>query len=834
MKLQKTLTILLIFTFLFSFVPNISMASKGISVIVDGSLIQFDAQPFIDTAGRTMVPVRFVAEKLNATVNFEEKYNKQLILISKNKLTIQLTIGDEMLITRTEGIEKPAYTYMDTKPIIKDSRTFIPLRYVVETLGATINWNSNTSTITISSKYIGTEDSSGQRDYGARFEILKPKLGVAPDRKFIFPIKYYDYKDGHIGNDYAEVYSDPACLNKVFASIDLEPSKDYKTASLVISPPIGPNLRKSYDDQYVWGEGPSFYIVFKADIEANKFTKLDKFRRMMFTVSTPVDIPTLQFSLSSQGLATLKWSKVEGADEYKVYAGFDDVLDEVIATTKDTQYSSFTPPEHKETINFDFMDRYAVVAVKDGKESRLSNVIDSKDYDQLIPQTMSYKDGDNRIELSYKSFKDLPSAVDLSTLAGYDAPVLPYKVKFDFKNAAKFTRSYLSGYTLPYKILNTPFTGTTEVMCEDKEDALLAELQKSQDKITSNNGVIDPPVPQSTNESKIKEEKPDPKKEDTAEKIKPAKNDLYSYLTENMIKQNKDIDVSAYDEAMDWGYLKDLVFKIFTQEPLVMDAKGFSFDYYNKKLSVTYTPDNDIQSKISAVKAEAKKVISQIIKPGMSLAEKEKAIHDYITNSAEYDWEALKNGEKNDYKKVDDIFKDSFNAYGILVKKVGVCASYAASFTLLCREAGIDAITITGTMNGVGHAWNKFKINDKWYNVDATNNDNREYPVYNASDSSIRPQFVIENDFELDENVEKFMTDDNSQDYFTINKLTAKSITDAFTLANELAKTKNNFSIKVLSSTPIDGFDIMTNRELIPEGFSCTEPFASVITFIKE
>ncbi len=113
-------------------------------------------------------------------------------------------------------------------------------------------------------------------------------------------------------------------------------------------------------------------------------------------------------------------------------------------------------------------------------------------------------------------------------------------------------------------------------------------------------------------------------------------------------------------------------------------------------------------------------------------------------------------------------------------------------------------------------------------------NDNREYPVYNASDSSIRPQFVMENDFELDENVEKFMTDDNSQDYFTVNKLTANSITDAFALANELAKTKNNFSIKVLSSTPIDGFDIMMNRNLIPEGFSCTEPFASVITFIKE
>ena len=56
---------------------------------------------------------------------------------------------------------------------------------------------------------------------------------------------------------------------------------------------------------------------------------------------------------------------------------------------------------------------------------------------------------------------------------------------------------------------------------------------------------------------------------------------------------------------------------------------------------------------------------------------------------------------------------------------IAVCDGYAKTFYFLCKMNGIDCIMVTGTAtnsNGKteAHAWNKVKINDKWYAVDVT------------------------------------------------------------------------------------------------------------------
>ena len=54
-----------------------------------------------------------------------------------------------------------------------------------------------------------------------------------------------------------------------------------------------------------------------------------------------------------------------------------------------------------------------------------------------------------------------------------------------------------------------------------------------------------------------------------------------------------------------------------------------------------------------------------------------------------------------------------------------MCASYSAAFKLLADSAGLESIVVTGYLDGsVPHAWNKVKLDDEWYIVDATNNDN--------------------------------------------------------------------------------------------------------------
>ena len=58
-----------------------------------------------------------------------------------------------------------------------------------------------------------------------------------------------------------------------------------------------------------------------------------------------------------------------------------------------------------------------------------------------------------------------------------------------------------------------------------------------------------------------------------------------------------------------------------------------------------------------------------------------------------------------------------------------ICGGYSSAFLLLAREAGLEAVTVTGELydpsNGTtgNHAWNRVKIDGQWVSLDPTNND---------------------------------------------------------------------------------------------------------------
>lgn len=120
----------------------VTSGATGVNVTVNGKLVNFpDAKPFIDENGRTLLPVRFVTEELGAKVEWNEK--EQKAYIRKDVTTITIKINDKDILVN--GIIKR----MDTKAIIKEDRTFVPIRYTAESLGATIGWNANTKTVII-------------------------------------------------------------------------------------------------------------------------------------------------------------------------------------------------------------------------------------------------------------------------------------------------------------------------------------------------------------------------------------------------------------------------------------------------------------------------------------------------------------------------------------------------------------------------------------------------------------------------------------------------------------------------------------------------------------
>jgi hypothetical protein len=129
------------------------------------------------------------------------------------------------------------------------------------------------------------------------------------------------------------------------------------------------------------------------------------------------------------------------------------------------------------------------------------------------------------------------------------------------------------------------------------------------------------------------------------------------------------------------------------------------------------------------VKAKVDTILSQIIAPGMTDEQIEKAINDWICKNVAYDTTLT-----ND------------TAYAALFGNgKTICEGYSLLAYRMLTEAGLDARIVTGTGNGESHAWNMVKINGTWYHLDVTWDDpvpdvpgRTTYTYFNLDDAQMR------------------------------------------------------------------------------------------------
>ena len=112
---------------------------------INGTSKTLDSPPVIKN-GRTLVPIRAIIEALAGTVGWDATTKKATVTLGKK--TIALWIGKSA--ATVNGVS----TLIDSTnakvvPEIINSRTMLPLRFVTENLGATVGWDQNTQTITI-------------------------------------------------------------------------------------------------------------------------------------------------------------------------------------------------------------------------------------------------------------------------------------------------------------------------------------------------------------------------------------------------------------------------------------------------------------------------------------------------------------------------------------------------------------------------------------------------------------------------------------------------------------------------------------------------------------
>lgn len=143
--MKKTLTAALALSMLLTASP--CMAEGDISVNVNGETIDFsdydNVLPYIEN-DYTLIPVRAIAENLGFTVNWDEE--TRTVTAEGKDARIELVIDSDTASVNGETKD------LDVPARITDDRTFVPLRFISENLGATVEWEEENRLITITAE----------------------------------------------------------------------------------------------------------------------------------------------------------------------------------------------------------------------------------------------------------------------------------------------------------------------------------------------------------------------------------------------------------------------------------------------------------------------------------------------------------------------------------------------------------------------------------------------------------------------------------------------------------------------------------------------------------
>jgi Copper amine oxidase N-terminal domain len=113
-------------------------AAGGVSVTVNGTTLNLNPPP-TERAGRVFVPLRGVFENLGASV----VYANGVINATGRGHTIQLRIGSQQATVDGQS------QIVDVAPFIIGASTYVPLRFVSQALGATVNYDGNNRIVAI-------------------------------------------------------------------------------------------------------------------------------------------------------------------------------------------------------------------------------------------------------------------------------------------------------------------------------------------------------------------------------------------------------------------------------------------------------------------------------------------------------------------------------------------------------------------------------------------------------------------------------------------------------------------------------------------------------------
>jgi len=117
---------------------------RGLSITINGVFLEMpDGEPgaYINSDGRTVIPARFVSEGLGANVSWSP--DTSTVTIASDSMEVQLELGKQYATVNGKRV------VFDTSAFISQGRTFVPVRFVSEALGANVTWDGDNNTVII-------------------------------------------------------------------------------------------------------------------------------------------------------------------------------------------------------------------------------------------------------------------------------------------------------------------------------------------------------------------------------------------------------------------------------------------------------------------------------------------------------------------------------------------------------------------------------------------------------------------------------------------------------------------------------------------------------------
>ena len=144
----KKLSLVLMVLVLLSISSSVYFANEHqIKVFFDGARLETEAEPFIEN-GRTLVPFRAIFEAFGAQVGWDGSTGTVTGITDEYEL--------RLIIEKSDAVVNGLRVKLDVPAKIRNNRTYVPLRFVAQSMGADVEWINSSRTIKI--------DSSGNSD----------------------------------------------------------------------------------------------------------------------------------------------------------------------------------------------------------------------------------------------------------------------------------------------------------------------------------------------------------------------------------------------------------------------------------------------------------------------------------------------------------------------------------------------------------------------------------------------------------------------------------------------------------------------------------------------